>query len=66
LTKSNAALDKACFTPPATFPSCYDGSFLRPDTAEGWSELAEFLAGMPLPPGVLRIAEWRIPGMIFC
>jgi hypothetical protein len=26
-----------------------DGSFLRPDTAEGWSELAGFLAGMPLP-----------------
>src|SRR5262249_30287793 len=41
ITKANASIDKACFTAPATHPSCYDGSGLRPNTAAGWTALAE-------------------------
>jgi len=40
-TKNNAAIDKACFTAPATAPACYDGSGSRPNTSAGWTALAE-------------------------
>ena len=42
-TKANASIDKACFTAPATHPACYDGSGPRPNTAAGWTALAEAL-----------------------
>jgi hypothetical protein len=47
-TKATAALDKACFTPPATKPTCYDNTVItlngvpltgvlgRPNTSAGW------------------------------
>jgi hypothetical protein len=40
-SKSIASLNKACFVAPATFPSCYDGTLFRPNTAAGWTALTE-------------------------
>jgi len=41
-TKAKAALDKACFTAPATAPTCYDNTVVvpgllgRPRNSAGW------------------------------
>ena len=34
--KTAVAIDKACFTPPALAPTCYDGSVSRPNSGTGW------------------------------
>jgi hypothetical protein len=48
-TKSNAAIDKACFVAPAQAPSCYDGSASRPNTATGWTTLVETIVNGQTP-----------------
>jgi hypothetical protein len=48
-TKANAALDKACFVPPAQAPACYDGSGSRPNTAAGWTSLVESIVNGQTP-----------------
>ena len=47
--KATAAINNACFVPPANAPTCYDGSPLRPNTGAGWVVLAEASvdAGVP-------------------
>jgi hypothetical protein len=71
-TKSNASIDKACFTPPATFPSCYDGSGFRPNTSAGWTALAEGSVDAttskvfcPKPPPT-KLAFTNMPGTTGC
>jgi hypothetical protein len=45
--KAVLALNKACFTPPAVAPSCYDGTVIvpgllgRPNNAQGWVDNTE-------------------------
>jgi hypothetical protein len=41
MSKIAPKIDQACFTAPATFPSCYDGSLTRPNTTAGWLTLTE-------------------------
>jgi len=48
-TKTQASLDKACFTPPAVAPSCYDGSPSRPNTSAGWTSLVESVVNGQTP-----------------
>jgi hypothetical protein len=48
-TKSSASIDKACFTPPATAPSCYDGSAFRPNSGAGWTSLVEGVVDSQIP-----------------
>jgi hypothetical protein len=48
-TKSAATIDKVCFTPPATAPSCYDGSSFRPNSGAGWTMLVEGVVDSQIP-----------------
>jgi hypothetical protein len=48
-TKAAAAIDKICFTPPATAPSCYDGSAFRPNSGTGWAMLVEGVIDSQVP-----------------
>jgi hypothetical protein len=48
-TKSAATIDKVCFIPPATAPSCYDGSAFRPNSGTGWTMLVEGVVDTQIP-----------------
>jgi hypothetical protein len=48
-TKAAAAIDKACFTAPATPPACYDGSAFRPNSGAGWVALVETVIDGQIP-----------------
>ncbi len=48
-SKGAAAIDKACFTPPAMAPSCYDGTAFRPNSGAGWVNLVEGIVDGQIP-----------------
>jgi hypothetical protein len=48
-TKAAATIDKVCFTPPATAPSCYDGTTFRPNSGAGWVALVEGIVDSQVP-----------------
>ncbi len=48
-SKGAATIDKVCFIPPATAPSCYDGSGFRPNSGQGWVDLVEMVVDSQIP-----------------
>jgi len=47
--KCAASVNKACFIAPATAPSCYDGTVLRPNTGAGWCGLVKAIVDSQVP-----------------